>query len=81
MQVPGKYKKLIQRYVHGAAAVTVNSDCVEVIVFGGLKGVSVIADSVVLTFGKCIYSVVGMEVIKITGLHILLIQWFLDLFW
>ena len=81
MHVPEKYKKLIQRWGHGAAAVTVNSDCVEVIVFGGLKGVSVIADSVVLTFGKCIYSVVGMEVIKITGLHILLIQWFLDLFW
>ena len=81
VQVPANVKKLIQRYGHGASAVTVNSDCVEVIVFGGWKDVSVIADSVVLTFGKCIFSVLGMEVIKITGLHILLIQWFLDLFW
>ena len=80
VQVPANVKKLIERYGHGAAAVTVNSDCVEVIVFGGLKGGSVIADPVVLTFGKCI-RVQGMEVIKITGLHILLIQWFLDLFW
>ena len=52
--MPEKDKKLIQRYCHGAAAVTVNSDCVEVILFGGLKelGRSPIADPVVLTFGK-----------------------------
>ena len=56
MQVPEKDRKLIRRYGHGAAAVTVNSDCVEVIVFGGRNklGLPVIADPVVLTFGKCI---------------------------
>ena len=55
MLVPDKDKKLIQRYGHGAAAVTVNSYCVEVIIFGGLKkqGGSFVADPVVLTFGKC----------------------------
>ena len=55
VQAPEKDKELIQRYGHGAAAVTVNSDCVEVIVFGGWnKRVSVLADPVILTFGKCI---------------------------
>ena len=33
--MPEKDKKLIQRYGHVAATVTVNSDCVEVILFGG----------------------------------------------
>ena len=55
MQLPEKDKKLIQRSGHHAAAVTVNSDCVEVIVFGGWKkGLSIVADPVVLTFGKLI---------------------------
>ena len=56
MQVPENDKKRIQRYDHGAAAVTVNSDYVEVIVFGGFKKLrgSLIADPVFLTFGKCI---------------------------
>ena len=59
MQVPEKDKELIQRYGHSAAAVTVNSDCVEVIVFGGLKnGLSIVAGTVVLTFGKCIRDIV-----------------------
>ena len=52
--MPEKYKELIQRFHHGAAAVTVNSDCVEVILFGGFKEVfelSPIADPVVLRFG------------------------------
>ena len=54
--MPGKHKKLIQRYGHGAAAVTLNSDCVEVILFGGLIviGGSTISDPVVLRFGTCI---------------------------
>ena len=54
--MPGKYKKLIQRCGHGAAAVTLNSDCVEVILFGGLIviGGSTISDPVVLRFGTCI---------------------------
>ena len=52
--MPEKDKKLIQRYDHGAAAVTVNSDCVEVILFGGYEdfGSSPIADTVILRFGK-----------------------------
>ena len=56
MQVPEKDKELIQRWGHGAAAVTVNSDCVEVILFGGQKKLlgSLLADPVVLTFGKWI---------------------------
>ena len=55
--MPEEDKKLIQRYDHDVAAVTVNSDCVEVILFGGLKelllGTSRNADTVVLRFGKC----------------------------
>ena len=48
-----KDKKLIQRSRHGAAAVTVNSDCVEVILFGGWdKNHSLIADTVVVRFGE-----------------------------
>ena len=59
MHVPEKDKKLIHRYGHGAAAVTVKSDFVEVIVFGGWKkGLSIVADTVVLTFGKCIRDLV-----------------------
>ena len=56
MQVPEKDKELILRFGHGIAAVTVNSDCVEVIAFAGRKnlGLSFIADPVVLRFGKCI---------------------------
>ena len=52
--MPEKDKKLIQRFGHGAAAVTVNSECVEVILFGGHKklGSSPIADTVILRFGK-----------------------------
>ena len=51
--MPEKDKKLIQRYGHGAAAATVNSDCVEVILFGGQnKNRSVIADPEVVRFGQ-----------------------------
>ena len=67
VQVPGKHKELIQRCFHGAAAVTLNSDCVEVILFGGEKEIvgSNIADPVVLRFGMCI-RLLGMEVIRMT---------------
>ena len=53
--MPEKDKKLIQRQGHGAAAVTVNSDCVELILFGGYdnKG-SLMADTVVIRFGECL---------------------------
>ena len=51
--MPEKYKELIQRYGHGAAALTVNSDCVEVILFGGRgKNISLMADSTILRFGE-----------------------------
>ena len=47
-----KDKKLIQRWGHGGAAVTVNSDCVEVMLNGGRdKNHSLIADTVVVRFG------------------------------
>ena len=50
-----KDKKLIQRDGHGAAAVTVNSDCVEVILFGGWdKNNSAMADTVVVRLGECL---------------------------
>ena len=53
--MPRKDKKLIQRDGHGAAAVTVNSDCVEVILFGGWdKKNSAMADTVVVRLGECL---------------------------
>ena len=53
--MPEKDKKLIQRGSHGAAAVTVNSDCVKVIFFGGRdKNRSLMADTVVVRLGKCL---------------------------
>ena len=72
--MPEKYKKLIQRFCHGAASVTINSDCVEVILFGGRKELceSFLADPVVLTFGECI-RVLDMDVIRMTVDYILLI--------
>ena len=51
--MPEENKKLMQRRGHGAAAVTVNSDCVEVILFGGWdKNHSLTADTVVVRFGE-----------------------------
>ena len=51
--MPEENKKLMQRFSHGAAAVTVNSDCVEVILFGGRnKKGSLMADTVVVRFGE-----------------------------
>ena len=53
LQVPEKYKKLLQRDGHGAATLTVNSDCVEVILFGGRdKDDSLMADTTMLRFGE-----------------------------
>ena len=51
--MPEKDKELIERYCHGAATVTVNSNRVEVILFGGWNELkSLIAHPVVLRFGK-----------------------------
>ena len=53
--MPQKDKMLIQRWGHGAATVTVNSDCVEVILFGGWdKKRLLVADTVVVRFGECL---------------------------
>ena len=61
MEVPEKDKKLIQRSGHGAVAATVNSDCVEVILFGGLnKDGSLIADTVAVRLGE-FFSVLHIE--------------------
>ena len=56
MEVSEKYKKLLHRSGHGAAAVNVNSDCVEVIFFGGLNNNSLIGDTVVVRFGEYLIS-------------------------
>ena len=51
--MPERYKKLIRRDGHGAAAFTVNSDCVEVILFGGYDRYgSLMADTTILRFGE-----------------------------
>ena len=43
--------KTLERWGHGAAALSVSSKCVEVILFGGYDEVSMIADTTVLGFG------------------------------
>ena len=50
--MPEKDKKLIQRWGHGVAAFTVNSDCVEVMLFGGQREGLPIADQIFLRIGK-----------------------------
>ena len=53
--MPERNKKLIQRQSHGAATLTVNSDCVEVILFGGYDDDdSLLADTTILTFGELV---------------------------
>ena len=48
-----KDKKLMQRCGHGAATVTVNSDYVEVILFGGYdKDGDIMADTTILRFSE-----------------------------
>ena len=66
MEVPEKDKKLIQRSGHGAVAATVNSDCVEVILFGGLnKDCSLIADTVAVRLGEfSVYFILNLCYIK-----------------
>ena len=74
VQVPENYKVLIQRYGHGAGAVIVYSDYVEMILFGGKRtiGGSFLADPEVLKFGECI-RVLSLKVIRTTVDYILLI--------
>jgi len=47
-------KKRIERFGHGAAALSVSSECVEVILFGGRKKIfgDSMADFTVLRFGR-----------------------------
>ena len=43
---------MLKRRLHGAAALSVSSECVEVILFGGRREtISIIADTTVLGFG------------------------------
>ena len=46
--------KLVQRYNHSAAPLTISPECIEVVLFGGkqIKSGSPIADTTVLRFGK-----------------------------
>jgi len=48
--MPEKDKKLFQRAGHGMAAVTVNSDCVEVIRFGeySIQALSIVSVRVII---------------------------------
>ena len=56
--MPEKYQTLIQRNSHGAATITVNSDSIEVILFGGYdKHGSRITDTTVLSFGELIKAI------------------------
>ena len=45
---------MLERYAHGAATLSVHSECVEVISFGGKKHLfgSKLVDTVVLRFGR-----------------------------
>ena len=56
LQEPKKYKKLLLRRGHGAATLTVNSDCVEVILFGGYgEGDSLMVNTTILRLGECMF--------------------------
>ena len=60
--MPEKDGKLLQRWGHGAAAVNVNSDFVEVIFFGGWTNGSQNAVTVVARFGECFtVPLIGIE--------------------
>ena len=48
---------MLERYCHGAAALSVCSECVEVILFGGRSDhlENVVANTAVLRFGRSCY--------------------------
>ena len=50
-------KKLMERYSHSAAPVTISPECIEVVLFGGIQKLlgSNISDTAVLRFGKVFY--------------------------
>ena len=51
--MPRDYQDSIKRLGHGAATLAVNSDCVELILFGGYgKDYSHMADTTILKFGE-----------------------------
>ena len=57
MQVAVSNMKLMQRYDHSAAPLTISLECTEVVLFGGQQkhnGLP-IADTAVLRFGKFLY--------------------------
>ena len=47
-------KKLMERYSHSAAPVTISPECIEAVLFGGQQelGESSISDTAVLRFGE-----------------------------
>ena len=56
MQVPEKDKEQIQRSAHGVAALTVNFDCVDIILFGGYDDFGYpIAEVAKFRFGMLVY--------------------------
>ena len=53
--MPEKYQELIKRCGHGAATLTVNSDCVDVILFGGRdKDKEPMAETTILRFSELV---------------------------
>ena len=53
--------KLMKRYDHSAAPLTISPECIEVVMFGGKQKMfgSLIADTTVLRFGKFFLLVVS----------------------
>ena len=54
LQVRVENKDILKRYAHGAAALSFSSECVEVILFGGMCefGGTDLANTAVLRFGR-----------------------------
>ena len=54
LQVRGKDKKILERYGHGAATLSVHSECMEIMLFGGKNSLygSKLVNDVVLGFGR-----------------------------
>ena len=55
MQVPVSSRKLMQRYAHSAATLTITPQCIEVVLFGGQQSEELSAPAIadtVLRFGK-----------------------------
>ena len=64
--------KLMQRYDHSVAPLTISPECIEVVLFGGQQkfGGSPIADTTVLRFGK--FLCLCIQLVSITTIVIVL---------